>query len=313
MTRFLTSGIWKDIKGIRRGRPWIRAAIAYVTAPELLPLRRGDVLIVNASDSAIRCGETSAKALGALFRRGVKLFSEPMLHAKVLLIGDTAVVGSANMSTHSSSRLIEAAVTSTAPSIVGPLRSYLHQLADERRKIDARFIARIGSIPVSPRRPFGGPRRGAKPRLTSAHKTWLVVLRPTEDDPDHVRQISRATEEAEGMLEGGNSELDYFFFTGNGSILRQARQGDSVIMINRRNTHDMRGAQVISAVTILTVRNIGRRTYFFVEVPASVTQRSWSRFNTAARKAGITIGRYTGRTVTTAQVASLERHLTKTR
>jgi hypothetical protein len=169
------------------------------------------------------------------------------------------------MSVHSSSRLMEGAVASTSPEIVGAVRAYLHHLPDEHRKIDARFIARIKELPVSPRRaPFGTPTRRTKPRLTAAHKTWLVVLRPADDDPNYEQQISDAATRAATMLTTDNSELDYFFFTGNGSIRKRARPGDSVILIHRGTKREMAGASVRLASTILTVRNVGRRTYFFV-------------------------------------------------
>jgi hypothetical protein len=74
-----------------------QAAIAYVTQ-DLLGFRKGDTLLVNASAYAIASGETNAKLLRALYRKGVRLYHCECLHAKVVLLDDLAVIGSGNMS-----------------------------------------------------------------------------------------------------------------------------------------------------------------------------------------------------------------------
>ena len=94
--------IKEQIKKTRKSQQ-IFAAIAYVglDATKIMPLRRGDVLVCNASDAAIKQGSTSAIALEKLLRRGVKIFNEPNLHGKVVVFPMKAFVGSANVSRRS--------------------------------------------------------------------------------------------------------------------------------------------------------------------------------------------------------------------
>ena len=59
----------------------IFAAIAYIgiDAPKIMPLRRGDVLVCNSSDEAIKQGSTSAKALN-VFLNEVSRFSMNLVY-----------------------------------------------------------------------------------------------------------------------------------------------------------------------------------------------------------------------------------------
>src|SRR5690349_14371375 len=110
MLRVHASGLWKVIAKlsakVKSGR---LAAVAYFTSEGNVEFNKDDVLIVDASDNTIAAGGTSAKLLKSLLQRGVRLYSVPGLHAKVYLFDQTAVIGSANLSKHSTT-LIEAAV-----------------------------------------------------------------------------------------------------------------------------------------------------------------------------------------------------------
>jgi len=67
MIRFLAADLWREVrvrakKALRR-----RAVIAYVTDPEPLNLRTGDVLVTDATHHAISSGQTKAKSLAPYF------------------------------------------------------------------------------------------------------------------------------------------------------------------------------------------------------------------------------------------------------
>lgn len=55
-----------------------------------------------------------------LFKRGVIVYSRPCLHAKMLIAGQTLVVGSANISKHSRDTLDEAAILTKDPVALFP-------------------------------------------------------------------------------------------------------------------------------------------------------------------------------------------------
>jgi hypothetical protein len=97
--------VWPTITKVCQGRGPRMAAIAYLgwQAPQLLPLKKGDVLVVNVSDAALLTHATSPEALRTYVDAGVQVSSVPSLHAKVLVTATKAVIGSANASSHSGS------------------------------------------------------------------------------------------------------------------------------------------------------------------------------------------------------------------
>ena len=92
MQKVLSNLLWRKIKAEEAKAKVRQAAIAYVTR-DLVGFEKGDGLVTDASKRAVRMGETSAKLLSTLFRKGVELYSCAGLHAKVLLLDGTAVIG----------------------------------------------------------------------------------------------------------------------------------------------------------------------------------------------------------------------------
>src|SRR4051812_24539618 len=109
MQRVISKNFWKEVAKEAKKAKRRQAAIAYVTA-NLIRFKKGDLLIVDASEHAIRFGETNAKLLQKLDKKGVKIYSCEDLHAKVMLFGDVAVVGTGNMSKSSETSLVEAGI-----------------------------------------------------------------------------------------------------------------------------------------------------------------------------------------------------------
>jgi hypothetical protein len=119
-----------------------RAAIAYVSsaAPRLLPLRRGDHLIVNASPRSLRSGVTDPAPLRGWHERGVKVWSHEGLHAKVFAADDVGFVGSANASAFSASNSNEAVHVSNVRAVIRSLHNYLDTLTDGATRVGEDFL-----------------------------------------------------------------------------------------------------------------------------------------------------------------------------
>src|SRR5437667_11745401 len=66
MIRLLSGDLWKHLRRLGSQSTQRMAAVAYFTDISEIPFRRGDTLVVDASDGAIRCGETSKNALDIL-------------------------------------------------------------------------------------------------------------------------------------------------------------------------------------------------------------------------------------------------------
>jgi hypothetical protein len=166
-----SNDVWVEISKLRGGARI--AAIAYLgdNAPTLLgQFRHGDTIVCDASDERIRSGSTSKAALSEFLKRGVRLYSLKNLHAKVICIGPTAVIGSMNAST-SSTQMREAAVFLTGSQGVGASREFVRGLLKDSVAIDEQFLKRIDKIP---------PRRRGKNLRTSSNPADLetIVLDP---------------------------------------------------------------------------------------------------------------------------------------
>ncbi|MEU4839776.1 phospholipase D family protein [Nocardia testacea] len=130
-TTFSGPDPWPHITRALKTRGPRRAAIAYLgaDAPQLLPLRRGDILVVNADRPALRAHATSPGALQHFLDRGVHIYSLPKLHAKVVATATIAVIGSANASRHST-MAAEAVVISDAAELLSQARAFVEQMKE---------------------------------------------------------------------------------------------------------------------------------------------------------------------------------------
>src|SRR6516164_8789625 len=99
---FLSGAIWPRItKAIKGTKQPCYAAVAYFGrhGPKLLPLPRKSMLVVDATEPTVKAGRTNPEALLQLINnRGVRVFTAPNLHAKVIVAGRRAFVGSTNAS-----------------------------------------------------------------------------------------------------------------------------------------------------------------------------------------------------------------------
>lgn len=143
MTELHGGDVWPLITRACKTKGPRRAAIAYVghSAPNgLLPLRRGDVLYVNASDSALLAHATSPEALAQYLNAGIAVYSSSRLHAKVLTTASVTVVGSANASTNSTT-LDEAVVVSTSTALRRKADAFIDSLAGSSMEVTDEFLA----------------------------------------------------------------------------------------------------------------------------------------------------------------------------
>ncbi|MDV6271604.1 phospholipase D family protein [Rhodococcus globerulus] len=139
-TTFHGPNPWPHITRAIRTRGPRLAAIAYLglDAPDLLPLRANDVLIVNASKAAVRAHATSPAVLAHYLHKDVRVLSSPTLHAKVIATNRRAVIGSANASVNSTFA-DDAVIITDDPEILAQARKFINGI-DEITEVDQIFI-----------------------------------------------------------------------------------------------------------------------------------------------------------------------------
>ena len=112
-SKLVIKGIGTKLKKAMASKP-VMAAVAYVSDVESFPLGVGDTVVCDASKHAAAAGSTRKEALLALLKAKVKVWSVQGLHAKVVVTGEQAFVGSANWSANSDGKLKEAGTGSSA-------------------------------------------------------------------------------------------------------------------------------------------------------------------------------------------------------
>ena len=213
--------VWPVIKrqiNITKKSQQIFVATAYVgaDAAKIMPLRRGDVLVCNASDAAIKQGSTSARALEKFFNRGVQIFNEPRLHGKVVIFPKRVFVGSANVSTRSRDVLYEAVIETTDPKTIGSSLKFVKRLAQGISRLDRDDLKRLLALPV-PKPPPPPP--VLRPILEIPKQVPLLKIVPSEFG-DWSKAVEKEFEETRTAVRAD-------FFNGGENALVEAHECDA--------------------------------------------------------------------------------------
>lgn len=229
MNELLSSGLWTRLRKLAKSAKKKHAAIAYVTDDTKIAFGKGDVLIADASDEAIKSGQTSAAVLKAAWKRKAQIVSLTGLHAKVYVFDKYAVIGSANLSKESERRT-EAALLTDQPTVVSAARLLIDRLKNEGKAVDEGFIERICKLPVT-MRPHPIPGQKAKTKDDPVPRSWLVGLKPVEEKEEEKAVVEEGMEEAEKHVSQEDSSISWIRFRGNSRLRKEAKAGDVVVCI----------------------------------------------------------------------------------
>jgi len=293
----LLSNLWPEVRVLARKAKRIDAAIAYFTSDEYLTLKSGSTLIVDASPNAIQSGQTSAKLLWKL-RKKVRLFCLPDLHAKIILLDDKAVVGSANASVSSASQLFEAAILTDSARVVSQARSFLYQLAFQAESLDEQNLRKLLNLKVRKSRQTN---RGRKRTVSAGGNTvWIVSVKDLNEDAfadeeNYVRQAEKAIDHL-----NPNAEPTWMRFVGKLRFRDRAQNGDTLIVLRRKKSH-LTPYEVSPPASLLLRQDRSQWTRFYYDsdLSAPLKSISWSRFQKLLKDAGV------GRKVTSNTVCEL--------
>ena len=265
-TELLTGKVWSRLKKIRQKnasqRSWVAVAYIGKGAAKLLPLNRGSRLVVNASDEAVKAGQTCPADLLALQDRGVRIFNYVHLHAKVYVFGSVAAIGSANASRNSSEVLTEALVLTTDRLIVNEAKGFVQSLA--KNELGPDELVRLKKIYREPKRPFPATKaKGPRPK-SPLPNIRVVHLHADQDWSEEDWKEQNAGEEiAEKRRQHKRAWMtDYFRWTG----VNPFEPRHKIMMITREAS----GKQLVHPPsTVLHVRPYrtkrGRAAFVYVE------------------------------------------------
>lgn len=194
---------WVAIKRAVAGtKQQVVVAVAYIgsDAPRLLPLKRGDILVCDASEASIKSRTTSADALRTFHNRGVKIYSREGLHSKIVVLADRVFVGSANASRHSEQDLDEVMLETVNKAVLKQSRSYVMDLVKDFRRVGKADLLKLNDIPLS--RLSRLPRRQDPPEHVpeQVDRLWIILTNKiewnTSSSTQYKSELSDVREEA---------------------------------------------------------------------------------------------------------------------
>lgn len=294
-TRVIHQDVWGVLRRASRaaaGRALVAVAYFGKDAGRLLRLSRGSRLVVDASEAAVKAGQTCPEELIKVARKGVRVFSHDGLHAKVYVFGRRAFIGSANVSHRSASYLTEALAVTTDRNAVADARAFV--IDHCRRELTPQVLERLAKIYRPPRV------AGARPakRRRSAKSKWRPVVRlaqlEREDwSADERREHDKGERVAkERRKHGANWTTDSFQWSGR----VRARRGDQLVQVTRENdgrrmVHPP--GEVISVHGYRTKR--GKRAFVYVELRADRRRKSLEQAAAKLGRGGKTLLKRDGR------------------
>ncbi len=274
----ITDRIWSRVTRLIQGQPAKIAAFAYVSKGAPLSFGDGDTLICDATDRAIKSGQTDAQSLRRFFGNGAKRFSCQDLHAKVMVSGEITVIGSANLSSSAETTLVEAVLVTRRARLRSQALALIESIKTESVPIDEKFIDRICALPVDRQVEPISPTRRVRIQELGA-RLWVVSVSPMDDiGEEEQRLVDEGEQDARSVVGDPEAQFEWLRFTGKSGFRRQAKPGDSVIEILRHK----RKTVVTGPRGIVVRQDQDRWTRFYLAGEAESI--SWTTFEGELKK-----------------------------
>ena len=260
---FLSSPkLWASIAALAGRTPGRNlVAVPYVGAgaSKQLKLRRGDVLLTALTKHNCRTGAVCPAELRAFRDRGVRLYQQADLHAKVYLLGSNLVVTSANLSGPARDLLDEVGVLSTERNWVRDARAWFR--ARLTQPVTPKWLEECERVYRPPRVPRLGL-RSQKGAQAPAMRVWLMYL-TTIDPPEDEKDIRDAGETVARQRKAARTTIEWIRFTGTHRFLDRVSDGDAIVQVWKEDA--AAALQVYPSARLLhhrTKRGRGRRVVY---------------------------------------------------
>lgn len=245
MERFLSNKVlWGEIQKRASRARRIRAAVAYLgtNAARFLHLKPRDTLVVDMSVGAVKQGVTNPTEVAKLLKRGVKVFSRPNLHAKVLVLDNAVIASSANASVRSFERLDEAGCLTTDRVAVERANEFIDSIATDL--VLPKYLRRCISLYRRPRflaaRDQSEGERPRKRRRARPADLWFVGGLVYIELPEAEKgRVKAAEKRARKQVRWRSSEVDWLRYRRQPAWTDALRLGDLVVYCIK-DKHDRR-------------------------------------------------------------------------
>lgn len=233
MTRFLSNdSLWAELNARVKASQRVKAAVAFVGngGADLLPLKKGDTLVVNLGLQTVKQGATSPKEIQRLIKRGVQLFTRSNLHAKFFICDDALLVGSANISNNSQKVLDEAASLTTDKVAVRRAEDFFSKLCTEPVRPDyLKLCLENYRPPVF--NPVGKTDKSVRQKRVVEAKLWFIGGLRYRDVPEAEDSSASGIQEeaAKRLQHSKGTHADYVHNSSKPRYFDDIRVGDWIV------------------------------------------------------------------------------------
>jgi hypothetical protein len=278
----ITENVWQFItEKAKATKTKSYVAVAYFGqgASSMLPLNKGSKLLVDASESNVKAMQTCPAELLKLYKKGVQIYSLPSLHAKMYVLGKNLIIGSANVSSNSSSVLTESVFSTTDPNAVKDAKEFI--MSNCGTELSEDKLKELNKIYIEAKQ-NSNKRFGAKIKVkkNEDQKIYVCKLRACEytEEEENDSKIGLNLYAKNNKVPDRHS-IDSFIWDGKLSF----KVGDSIMQIIKDG--DMIKIYPLSRlVYIMKAKSKGKTIYHcFVELPsrrAVKLERFQLKFNT---------------------------------
>ena len=303
---------WPTIIDLAHKSRLSQVAVAYLGsgASQLVPLKKGDTLVVDFSETTVKQGLTDPREIESYLNCGVKVYSYSDLHAKVYVFDDAVITSSANISEHSRTTLIEAGSVSRERRVVAAARRFIKELRLE--PVTPWLVGRRKLQYKQSKRGLAKSMKGTG-RSSTTSSLWLVGLHHVDRFPGKDEAESRkGGKEAAKLIKDTKDFYPYpARILGSWRFVNEVKEGDWIIQISNDEDGSTR---VHEATRVLRARRYpsvatGRtnRVIVHLEERKHPHWRSWPAFRKTLGELGIRIGKDACREVRSELVAEVQR------
>ena len=280
-TSFLINeDIWETIPEMIKTSKRTDVAVAFLgtEGSKLLPLKRGDRLIVDMSPAIVKSGATNPFEVEKLIKRGVKVFTRRNLHAKVICTEKSVLVGSANVSKNSRDILDEAAIFTTDPLSIQRSKDFIEQICIE--PVLPKYLNECKKLYRPPRitRNQSNQNDNKKRRVVHA-KLWILSLHEGSIPESEQTAFDKSEKKAEKLIKNqATSILENWHSTRPNKV----EVGDWVIQcleFDDKNIDVYSPSRLIFIDEYIRNGKTGAKRYVYhLEAPSNGQEMEWKQF-----------------------------------
>ncbi len=180
--KLISKNIWAELtRQVKQSKNKSMVAVAYFAqnAARMLPLKKGSILIVDASIKNLKSGSTCPDELLKLYYNGVHIYSQENLHAKIYIIGNHLYCGSANVSPNSANNLKEALLKTNNKDAIIDAKAFINSFC--RIELGEEEIIGLKKY-YNPPKDFGGTKMASNNSSSNFHIVNLRLINWSEKE-----------------------------------------------------------------------------------------------------------------------------------